>query len=351
MLVFCDSFHPYNGNSGWMAQRWTQLSGVAPGAFGVAGRSGVNLGSNGGMNKTLAPSATSVVGFRYQINLAGPGFGGVIFSWSAVAVGRTIQQLLQLAVLPDGTFAVYAGTSVLIMNPTAFVFTSGLPYYVELKTELSGSGTAQVNVTATLRVNGVQIGTGSQNSGTTCNSLLSGLAQANFYTWGVGTPGGTNLVSDLYVLDESGATNNTFLGDVAVGAIYPISDGTLVGFTPSTGITAFNMLNEMPPDADATYIGSHGIGDEAECFFQTVASFTGQILGVQFSVVARKDDEGIRAFRHAVGAAAAYVDTSDTYLADGYRYYHVPFDVDPTGPTPWTVPGINAQQFGVKTTV
>lgn len=352
MLVFCDSFAPYGGNTAWMSQRWTQIAGVAVGtAYGIAGRSGVNFFSNGGINKTLVPSDTWILGFRYQINLGGPGFGALAYQLSAVSIGRGLATLAQLAVMPDGTLAVYAGNNQLIFNPSSFVFTSGNAYYIELKLELTGSGSSAVHVVATLRVNGVQIATGNKDANVTCDFLLSGQAKGDFHTFSTGTTGGSTYLSDLYILDETGTTNNDFLGDVAVGAIYPRADATVTGYLPSTGATLFNLINERPPDADGTYIYSHTVGDVGECFFDTVASFTGQILGVQFSIVARKDDEGVRAFKHAVGPAAAYVDVNDTYISDDYRYYHVPFDVDPNGPVPWTVTVINGEQFGIKTTV
>lgn len=111
---------------------------------------------------------------------------------------------------------------------------------------------------------------------------------------GIGDEPAQWYVDDVYIADGVPAAtvqiykgqrlfNNDFLGNVHVQAFYATADGAnlSVGNTPwvpSFGSDAFAMINEHPPDEDATYIEADTVGQLTTCLF---ASPYGNQFGLQ----------------------------------------------------------------------
>jgi hypothetical protein len=88
--------------------------------------------------------------------------------------------------------------------------------------------------------------------------------------------------------------------------------------------------------------------------WEDIAAFTGTIKAVQYSVYARKDDEGARVLQLLEGTTGtntltnAITGLADIYLNDNYDYHHVGVDTSPTTGSGWTVTDFNADRFGYK---
>jgi len=130
---------------------------------------------------------------------------------------------------------------------------------------------------------------------TNVNTISSTNNSANTMTVGLITYGGSygvaSLIDDLYICDGTGASSNDFLGPCKVETNFPLSDGSLSQWTPNTGTTGYNLVNETSYDSDTTYLSSSTTGQTE--LFKFRAQFTGRTVGMQVINVSRLDANGL----------------------------------------------------------
>ncbi len=300
---------------------------------------------NGGVSKTLDYQSEWIVGFRLYTphsNASVVPFGSPYGLYTGNA-----GLIFAISIENDSTISASDGHTV-VNYPASKMLTDTFQYF-EAKIVLSG--TSPMTVTYTIRLDGFVVGTGSFNSWTTPggNGWFVSTPKANRHVFsGCGIENGSYL-NDIYILDGNagaGSANNDFLNDVTILAIYPASDTATVQFSlnPNSG-THFSKVNETPPDYDTTYVFSNTTGQEDIYNWQTISSFSGTVPGVQYLILARKDDAGIRTIRHIVNATEK--PASDEYLNESYVYYIQDYDGDETS-TAWTVSKFNSSTFGVE---
>jgi hypothetical protein len=353
-LLFCDSFEPYNQTT-TAGVKWTNASG----AVVSGGRNGQGY-QMGFLSKTLALRAAFSIGWAVQGNGPGTGsgaWGGVVYQLGAVNISNSVDPIFQLRMFPNGTFVLYAGNQ-FMANPLTFVATSGVWTALGLDLVLTNNG-GVVAVGCRFYVNGAKLFdnyASPTNSNVNLTDLLSGSAMANYHTFGAITSGsGTTIMDDVFILDamtvaaSNPNTQYTDVGDVGIFAIYPRADVD-TQWTALTGPNRYAMVNEAPPDGDASYIYSDTPTQIQTFYYQTVATFAGQIKGAQLSIFARKDNEGSRAIVDCAGSGS-YVGTVNFYLGDSYYYHTFPYDIDPVSGLSWTVALINAGDYGVQLAV
>lgn len=335
-LRFIDSFDHYaNAN---ILQKWT-----AKGATGnslVPGRNGKGclISEGGNLFKTLDQQSTWVVGWAFNMQSQSPGSQQAILGFINIAL-----TLATVRLNPDSTFSLYANntpiaTSTASINP-------GVWYFLECKCQIAG--TNPVSVTLTLKLNGTAIAAGSGSTGIDITSWIVPTGTANVVFFGSsGAPGGV-IIDDVYIMDGTGTSNNNFSGDLKILAIFPDAD-VAVQWTPN-GIAGgnFKCVNENPPDDDNTYVSDNNVGDTDKYHWQQLPSNFGQIIGVQYSMYARKDNEGKRTVRQITGTAAFDNNSPIRFLGDGYVYYTLPMDTDPATGSAWSIAGVNGTHFGI----
>lgn len=342
MLLFCDGAQHYD--TAHLTSKYTTAQASVSTAAKRGGTYGINIGTLG---KTLAPRDNLVIGFAYRVNNgSGATFGGTPYRLRAITTGRSIIDLFQLALFNDGTFAMYAGNSVLIVHETSFSMVNASWAYIEIKLNLSAS--TNVVVQAELRINGKVVGSGTATAPVAVSSLLAGNATGSFHVFAAGNASvGDTYFTDMYICDQQGGVNDDYLGDVLIGAIYPRSD-VHIDMVPTGGGASYTQVNEHIPDDDSTYVHSATIADYDTWYFDNVASFAGSIVAVQFLLYMRKDNEGARIVKHIAGNDD--FEGPEQYLNDTYFYHHTPWDVDPVSGAPWTPALVNGQPYGVKIT-
>lgn len=339
-LRFVDSFAHMGTNVGLLPFKWTASQGAL--AFTTDTTSAVNgfgldmisgFLTPGGVRKTLDHQTSWIVGCRIFTGALDGAYQGLHNSTT----------LAKWTINNDGTLSIYAG-SVTIATSTLSLHT-GRQYYIEMSYTLSG--TSNINVSSTLRVNGIQWVTGNANSGINQTSLLVGTTTVNGHLFtGPSTNG--NVISDCYICDATGSFNNTFLGDVKIQLILTNGDSTPLNWIPSgTGTTHWNLINEVPPDDDTTYVYQTATGSVDLWQWQDIPAFSGTVLGVQYSLYARKDAEGSKEFQQVVGTSGT--NTFNTISpSDDYIWYPWCYDTDPDTGIAWTQVGFNAKVFGAK---
>lgn len=111
-------------------------------------------------------------------------------------------------------------------------------YYLEIGAVISGT-----SVALTVRVNGAAVITGTVSGNSSASSALGTVSVADFTGF-----------THYYLCDNTGSTNNTFLGDVRVQTLSPTANGT-VNFTPSQPANA-DVMQALAPGGSSSSFGS-----------------------------------------------------------------------------------------------
>ena len=206
-------------------------------------------------------------------------------------------------------------------------------YYIEVKVFCHAtSGTVEVKL-----------------DGTTIESLT-----------GINTQGGTNLynnkvrcywaysyVDDFYICDGSGSTLNDFQGVCRVIGLFPNADTTTIQWTPSTGTTHYDLVDENPENT-TDYVST---STQADTDLYTYPSLigTGTILGVQVSSTVNLAAGVSLVFQAPIVSSGTTDIGPDTVLTSvtysDVRHISI---TDPHTGQPWTISGLAAAQIGVK---
>lgn len=162
---------------------------------------------------------------------------------------------------------------------------------------------------------------------------------------------------DLYVLNAAGTINNTYLGDVSMPLLRTVGDGAGTSLLRSdTGFAAWQLVNDIPPDDDTTYLYHNGafsfVGGTSEMDDITVGSSSDIVPGVNY----------IGWFRHvyafagdipaylvlAEGGSSTSFNTGNVGAGPDYVKRVVLYETDPnmTAGTQWTVGQVNDTEAG-----
>ncbi len=189
-------------------------------------------------------------------------------------------------------------------------------------------------------------------------SLPSGavLAGSNTSSYGnkrffVGTITATSrsnvTFDDIYICDEIGTKNNTWLGDVRIDAVRVSADGTYKQFTPSSGTSNFAMVNETSLDT-ATHVKASAVNaTDTYQITSPVGLVSETIHGVVVNAYVNKTIDATKRIspimrQNSVDAAAAsvFVPTDPTMIQTAY-------DLAPDG-TDWTPSKLSSAEAGIK---
>ena len=250
--------------------------------------------------------------------------------------------------LAAGTLNVRAGA---FSNGTKLGFANALLstkvwHYVECKVNFhisTGSVVLHVNEEEVMNVTGVNT--------TTTDSL-----DARPSTIAVGGSGLTQkfLIDDIYICDDQGTMNNTFLGDVRIERLNPTGVGATNGsgteFTPLAGAN-WDAVNDVIVDDDSTYVESSTAGDKDTYEFDVTAETPANIVAVSVKSWVRKTDAGSRNFVHVARSGTGPNTEDDSavlYPSVTYRYMESIFETDPVSGVAWLKAEVNTAEFGYK---
>jgi hypothetical protein len=157
-----------------------------------------------------------------------------------------------------------------------------------------------------------------------------------------------NFFDDLYVLDNTGTSNKTYLGDVRVQTLLPSADGSNSGMTTSTGTSHSALVKEATPNTtDYVYSPSAGVKDTYQ--FQDLSNITSNVYGVEVTNYAHKDAAGPASMSNVVRIAGTdYVSTSQP-LSVSWTANRDLMDVNPATSSNWSASDVNNAEFGVQT--
>ena len=164
-----------------------------------------------------------------------------------------------------------------------------------------------------------------------------------------GSAGGDIVMDDIYVCDDTGGTNNDFLGDIRVEALLPNGNGNSSQFDGSDGNTTDNYLlvDDATPNDDTDYVESPDSGDKDTYAYGNLASSTGSVYGVQICPYARKTESGIRNLKTVARLSGTETDGPERPVGDSYAYMPDIRETKPGGGA-WSISDVNSAEFGQK---
>lgn len=163
----------------------------------------------------------------------------------------------------------------------------------------------------------------------------------------VASPNAVISIDDFYVCDATGATNNTFLGDVRVQSLVPNAAGTYTQLAPTGAANNYVNVGEMPYN-NATYNASPTVGQRDTYALSDLAANTASVLGMQSVAHMQKSDAGLANAKVAlVSGGGLYYDASQSLSTSAVVYTQVR-PTDPATAVAWTVAGANGLEAGME---
>jgi hypothetical protein len=335
-LRFCDGFDHYA--VGDVLAKWTSLAtgpaSMQTGRFG-SGQAMRFTALNRQVTKVIDSQATWIVGFAYRSQGFNANQGIIVFIDGAVThCDLRVDAGGHLFFTRNGTTIGSVGTTVLNTNTW---------YYLEVKVTISDAAGVAV-----AKINGV-----TELNGSSLDTRNAGNATAD--TVRINSTGGSSVAEttdfdDLYVCDASGSTNNDFLGDVRVEALFPNGNGNSSVLVGSDGNSTDNYLlvDETTP-ATADYVESSTVGDKDTYAYTNPTSTSGSVFGVQVLPYAAKTDAGARSIVSVARLSGTEVDgAAKTLPASGSPGYLPDIRETKPGGGSWSISDVSNAEFGVK---
>ena len=332
-MEMLDGFDHYN-TAATLRLKWDPASnpnGIVTGRYG-GGAAQVASASNGITTNPLGAVATRTVGFAVYFAGSIPGATYVV---AAFLDGSSTQ--VDFRINSGGTFSVTRNGTVLGTSSSSV--TGSTWYYVEFQATIHGSaGAYRLDVT-------VAGTTSTWLSATGVNTQATGNASSDRVQI-MGTAGIWMYVDDLYILNSSGAVNNTLLGERRVLTTLANADGAVAQWTPDSGTAHYSRVNEANPDGDTSYVSSSTAGQTDTYQFPDITAAV--VNAVQVTVTARKDDTGARTVCAVYRAGGTNYDGAAFSPAVTYTGHRTVFETNPATSAAWTAAAVNSGEFGQK---
>jgi hypothetical protein len=140
---------------------------------------------------------------------------------------------------------------------------------------------------------------------------------------------------DWVVWDNSGAQNNTFLGDRRLVTCYPNANLALQDFTPVPAGNAWDRVNDSPPSGSA-YIEGTAAGNISEFSKTAIGIAANDIAAVVGLAFLNKSDAGVATARIGINSAGFVDNSPELFPGTGFTYFQNIWELNPNGNIPWT---------------
>lgn len=159
-------------------------------------------------------------------------------------------------------------------------------------------------------------------------------------------------MKDYIIWDSTTGFNNNFMGSCQVMKLIPDADVAL-NWTPSAGPTGYNLINEVTPDDDGSYIAAPAPGIPAayKCSLTDLPVTVTSVRGIMAVNRSRKTDAGDGQLQVGAISGASTGLGSNRPITTAYTYYWDLFDADPNGGAAWTRVSVNAMNLQLNRTV
>ncbi len=215
-------------------------------------------------------------------------------------------------------------------------------YYIEL-----GATISDTVGTAVVRVNGASVitFTGDTRNGGTSTGLDTLVHFAGKTDTSTVMP--SAIIDDLYICNDLGALNTTFLGDTWIQTLLPGGAGSSTQLTPTGSGSNWQNVDNIPVDP-ATFNSGAAPTLRDTYAMTNLAAGTGTIAAVQQTMNAYKTLSGIGSMKNAQqsGATVSYGATNS--LGTTAATYSDVFETNPATSSAWTATTVNSLEAGIE---
>lgn len=299
----------------------TLTSGVMATGYGGVGQSIHFQGNASTLPVTVTARTEYYFGFDYQAP------SGSSASW--LIVKNSLGTIL-LTLSGAGTAAP------LIVNGTSFanVLTgTWQSFVVYIKCDPT-NGIIKVTVDGVVIYNGTGLNTGSV--GITTFTYNSG----NLIDF---------FIDNFWIFNTLGTHSNTApVGRIRVGTLYPSSDGSFQGFTPSSGTNHYTKVNQAQPDDDTSYVYSNVPAADTYGIQSLSPTGVNQVHAVQIRAVYKKDDVNAKVLHIVARSGLIISESPDLSPPTAYTSSAYLIQDDPNTGQQWLIADVNAMEIGIK---
>lgn len=249
--------------------------------------------------------------------------------------------LAYIYITSTGAIQVKNNAGTLLAASAGPVLVANAWQHIEFKALINAAtGTVEV------RVEGVAV-----CSATNVNTGAGPAAQVRIDNYADGTSAGIGgYIKDFAIWDGSGAFINDFVGTCSVYRLTVDGDSSFP-WTPSSGVTGFNLLNEAGPD-DTGYISAVTPPPAASIF--TLQDLPANIVGIRGLMMfgrLRKSDAGDANIKMSMKSGASLAAGADRPVTTAFTYWYDFSHTDPATGAAWTKAGVNAALIQVDRTL
>lgn len=159
----------------------------------------------------------------------------------------------------------------------------------------------------------------------------------------------SNTFDDMYVLDGTGSSLNSVLGDTRIITIMPAATGDFSQFTPVGDSPNWKCVDEIPADDDTTYVSDGTVNDRDSYGYESIATNGANPNFVVPWARVKKDDAGSHTVQLSVRNGGVDAFSSSISVPSSYTYINgSAFTTNPNGGGVWDQTGVNGTQFGLK---
>lgn len=326
--------------------RMAILPGRYPGTYAFCGGNGAHGGrdSDGwvimSMNNSTVPNGTFVVGWAYRetVQASSSNIEANILLFTnaggtntgALSVNRTTRELIW----SGGTY-----------KPSGYTVPVDTWLYLEVKYKPHGSqGILEV------RINGQTV---LSITGNTTDRSDTNLSRVQLFA--AQFKGDTVLmpriqVSDIYVLDTTGTSNNDYLGDIRIDRITPMGNGSQSQFLGSDGNSVDNFALVADIEASLTRYVESNIPDARDLYQMTdLPNDLGNVVAVvPRGLASKKDAVGFGRLSHVLKTPLGEIVTPPQSLNPGAFTPMYTIHTRTPDNAAWTIADINNMEVGVQ---
>ncbi|QQS19749.1 hypothetical protein IPL85_05795 [Candidatus Saccharibacteria bacterium] len=332
-LLFIDSF-----DAGDVALKWNLSGSVSTNA---TTRFGTGLSITSGFvsvaSRLISASAQVTCGFAMRTNIVSTNGSGVALygdngATNHITVNREVTTgLLQIRRGGVSGTVLATGTTPLALNAWYFIEVQATIADAGgvVKVRLNGAGTDEVTYTGDTK-----------NAGT--NTTIDMVAFVNSNST-------TVFFDDVYILNSTGSTNNTFLGDVRVHVLTPNGNGTYSQLTGSDAdqVNNYQLVDELPYSS-ADYTGSATTGERDTYALANLPSGVTQVFGVQNNIIAAKSDATAASAKSALYTGGSLYYGATRVLSVSYLSYCDMFETNPNTTVARAAADVDSLESGME---
>lgn len=161
--------------------------------------------------------------------------------------------------------------------------------------------------------------------------------------------GFSNRFADVYILNDTGTTNNNFLGDVTVRTLSPSGNGTYSQLLGSDADSVNNyLLVDEHPYSGTDYVGSATTGQKDTYAIADLPAGVSTVYAVQIAGMMAKSDATLAQARYVVRSGGTDYGGTTRALNTTFTGYYDLFETDPATGVAWTPSGVNNMESGME---